>query len=69
MTESLGPTVIFGVNFAPDRWDFLEETAAWAPMTRGLDIAPLPPSTVLFSPTRFVTSDVHHGLQDELDKL
>ena len=69
MIKSSGPTVIFGVNFAPDRRDFLDGTAVWVPMTPRLSVAPLPPSTVLFSPTRFVTSDVHLDLQDELDKI
>lgn len=69
MNQSSGPLVIFGVYSAPDPRNFPSVDAVWVPMTPRLSVAPLPPSTVLFTPTSFVTSDVHQSLQDELNKL
>ncbi len=69
MSEVTGPTVVFGVKSFPDLLAPFEENAVLVAMTPRLSVTPLPPSTELFTPTDFVTINVHHSLQDELDTL
>ena len=69
MIESSGPLVVFGVKSFPDSRDFLAESTVWVPMTTLLSVASLPSSTALFTPARFITSEVQQNLQDELDTL
>lgn len=69
MSKHCGPLLVFGVKSFPDSRAAFGENAVLVPMTARLSVAPLPPSTVVFTPTHFVTSDVQDTLQDELDTL
>jgi hypothetical protein len=69
MSEVSGPRVVFGVKSWPDSPAAFGENAVLVAMTARLSVAPLPPLTELFTPTHFVTSKIHHSLQDESDTL